>query len=502
MGLKVPNAPTQEDYTDIRKKWFVPAAFSCEFVSYYLGELIENVELEEKLNNKFILNLDRNDRIRDLQERSHELIEKNKHLKITEEQIRNSIENVSKSNLFVWLKSSKFCLQLNVYNNQTKAENDQMRQKIRQYLSVIEAFRPKVEGEGNNWIEQILNLPEMSPPKPEINLKHFSAQQSQLHPQQQSQLKKLHQVRQGNLFAKPGTSSSSSPNKKADKIRRRRSSGSKDSISKQTFIAAVPVQENECATCKVIKEQHLLALCDSCHLYYHLYCLDPPLRRMPKKTRFGGWQCSNCTEKAQDEEEERNEMNLLEYAHSSSNNSRNVSPSGAASGDGATPGSGRSGTRKLRENPKAATKYENEDTSTTGTISASGATSTPGRGRPRGSSAKRGRKPKPVANLSNNDPPQEPMTAPLVTYSRKRRLSSSQDRVSIDTGSANGDNNSVGGLGSPGQVSLDSSASSSKQSTSPAKRASLTFLCAQCNSEAQSKTSVKYVFSCSSLLMF
>ncbi|RWS27568.1 PHD finger protein 14-like isoform X3 [Leptotrombidium deliense] len=52
-----------------------------------------------------------------------------------------------------------------------------------------------------------------------------------------------------------------------------------------------------CGTCRKTQDQHQLALCDSCKLYYHLYCLDPPLSRMPKKTRFGGWQCSDCTEK-------------------------------------------------------------------------------------------------------------------------------------------------------------------------------------------------------------
>lgn len=53
----------------------------------------------------------------------------------------------------------------------------------------------------------------------------------------------------------------------------------------------------ECTTCGGKKDQHFLALCDSCRLHYHLYCLDPPLTRMPKKTRFGGWQCSDCTDK-------------------------------------------------------------------------------------------------------------------------------------------------------------------------------------------------------------
>lgn len=44
MGLQVPNAPSLEDFTDIRKKWYVPPAFSCEFVSYYLGNLFEFYE--------------------------------------------------------------------------------------------------------------------------------------------------------------------------------------------------------------------------------------------------------------------------------------------------------------------------------------------------------------------------------------------------------------------------------------------------------------------------
>lgn len=53
----------------------------------------------------------------------------------------------------------------------------------------------------------------------------------------------------------------------------------------------------ECGTCKKNADQHLLALCDSCKLHFHIGCLDPPLTRIPKKTRFGGWQCSDCTDK-------------------------------------------------------------------------------------------------------------------------------------------------------------------------------------------------------------
>ncbi|VDK53343.1 unnamed protein product [Gongylonema pulchrum] len=42
-------------------------------------------------------------------------------------------------------------------------------------------------------------------------------------------------------------------------------------------------------------EQHLMALCDYCHKHYHLACLTPPLRKVPKKTKKLTWMCANCT---------------------------------------------------------------------------------------------------------------------------------------------------------------------------------------------------------------
>lgn len=58
-----------------------------------------------------------------------------------------------------------------------------------------------------------------------------------------------------------------------------------------------------CGICKKTNDQHLLAKCDTCQLYYHLGCLDPPLTRMPKKTKLQGWQCSEC-DKTDDEEKD------------------------------------------------------------------------------------------------------------------------------------------------------------------------------------------------------
>ncbi|XP_060867719.1 PHD finger protein 14 isoform X1 [Metopolophium dirhodum] len=51
---------------------------------------------------------------------------------------------------------------------------------------------------------------------------------------------------------------------------------------------------NKCGICGRTNDQHLLAKCDTCYLYYHLGCLNPPLTRMPKKTKLFGWQCSEC----------------------------------------------------------------------------------------------------------------------------------------------------------------------------------------------------------------
>lgn len=51
---------------------------------------------------------------------------------------------------------------------------------------------------------------------------------------------------------------------------------------------------NECGICKKCNDQHLLAKCDTCHLYYHLGCLNPPLTRHPKRSKLYAWQCSEC----------------------------------------------------------------------------------------------------------------------------------------------------------------------------------------------------------------
>ncbi|XP_058609912.1 PHD finger protein 14 isoform X3 [Onychostoma macrolepis] len=51
----------------------------------------------------------------------------------------------------------------------------------------------------------------------------------------------------------------------------------------------LPAMLYSCGICKKNQDQHLLLLCDTCKLHYHLGCLDPPLTRMPKKTKNSYW---------------------------------------------------------------------------------------------------------------------------------------------------------------------------------------------------------------------
>ncbi|XP_029196120.2 PHD finger protein 14-like [Acropora millepora] len=57
-----------------------------------------------------------------------------------------------------------------------------------------------------------------------------------------------------------------------------------------------------CNTCKTTENQHQLVQCDTCHYYYHLGCVDPPLTRMPKRSAKCLWQCSEC-DPSDDEDE-------------------------------------------------------------------------------------------------------------------------------------------------------------------------------------------------------
>jgi len=56
---------------------------------------------------------------------------------------------------------------------------------------------------------------------------------------------------------------------------------------------SVPVKEEvpviSCVACSESNDPHLMVLCDTCNNHYHISCVDPPLKKMPKKTSKWGW---------------------------------------------------------------------------------------------------------------------------------------------------------------------------------------------------------------------
>ncbi|XP_061695197.1 PHD finger protein 14 isoform X2 [Syngnathoides biaculeatus] len=84
------------------------------------------------------------------------------------------------------------------------------------------------------------------------------------------------------------------------KVPKERKSSKKDGGT-QGKPSSLPAILYSCGICKKNQDQHLLVLCDTCKLYYHLGCLEPPLTRMPKKTKNSYWQCSECDQASSDE---------------------------------------------------------------------------------------------------------------------------------------------------------------------------------------------------------
>ncbi|XP_078461962.1 PHD finger protein 14 isoform X2 [Lampetra planeri] len=70
----------------------------------------------------------------------------------------------------------------------------------------------------------------------------------------------------------------------------------KSSLMKSGQEASVSLPQilHSCGICQESSDQHLLTQCDTCQRYYHLGCLDPPLTRMPRRSKNSYWQCSEC----------------------------------------------------------------------------------------------------------------------------------------------------------------------------------------------------------------
>ena len=51
-----------------------------------------------------------------------------------------------------------------------------------------------------------------------------------------------------------------------------------------------------CHVCDKSNDQSSIVRCDTCKEHYHIHCHDPPLRTVPKKSKYKLWQCSECDE--------------------------------------------------------------------------------------------------------------------------------------------------------------------------------------------------------------
>ncbi|KHN72519.1 PHD finger protein 14 [Toxocara canis] len=120
------------------------------------------------------------------------------------------------------------------------------------------------------------------------------------------------------------TSSLPSRSKSGRRKRNGRVSGSSPTLDDSKSIAPIASFERTpppmCSICHKSTEQHLLVLCDVCMKHYHLACLDPPLSKMPKKSRNYGWECSMCAEDSDDDGEDSSD----EHSVSGSEGSRSA----------------------------------------------------------------------------------------------------------------------------------------------------------------------------------
>ncbi|WCJ38411.1 methyl-CPG-binding domain 9 [Euphorbia peplus] len=66
-----------------------------------------------------------------------------------------------------------------------------------------------------------------------------------------------------------------------------------DLLQRVSVIPEAPWEDGVCNVCGVDKEDDICLLCDKCNSGYHIFCLDPPLSKIPE----GDWYCPSCITK-------------------------------------------------------------------------------------------------------------------------------------------------------------------------------------------------------------
>lgn len=221
---------------DVRKKWHIPPAFSVEFIGYYL---------------------DRTVRLKEIKHNLQEQVTSNQKLLEEQQRLRDKYDLTVKT------------------NQEALTQNDELKDAIKKLYDDIHALCPNKPLIPIEQIGKPPSVPPMQNPNVIINTPSSTPPARTITVPTAAALKMGVGFPLQNLIA-PG---------KRDDTGRILSTQCKQNSEELL---------NECGICKRCSDQHLLAKCDTCHLYYHLGCLNPPLTRHPKKSKLYGWQCSEC----------------------------------------------------------------------------------------------------------------------------------------------------------------------------------------------------------------
>jgi hypothetical protein len=223
---------------DIRKKWHIPPAFSTEFVGYYL---------------------DRSTRLHEMKENLLKQTEINKSLVVQQQTLRTKYDDLAKVKEDVCEKQRDLIDQI---NNIHDAIHKIMPSKLLPSIEVI--GRPILTPAAVKMIPSPVTIPTISStPPPQLIAGRMPVPTA--------------------AARKMGVGFPLHNHFKDDTGRVL----STQRVNNDDLL-------NECGICKKCVDQHLLAKCDNCHLYYHLNCLNPPLLKHPKKSKTYSWQCSEC----------------------------------------------------------------------------------------------------------------------------------------------------------------------------------------------------------------
>lgn len=280
---------------DVRKKWHIPPAFSVEFIGYYLDRTTRLLEIKASLQRQS----DRNRQLVDMQQQLRteydDLVrvqtaqtERNAELKEKIERLHATII------MFVPGKSLP--------------DIELIGRPPRVVLEKLQPITPKEECASNATTAPIPSIirPTHGQTSAAFSETASAAAATVQHlppppPARPMSVPTAAALKMGVGFPLtnlPGTHED--PNRILSTQCQIRSASQTNSrpvtANSSTSVSTLTKLMHECGICAKRTDQHMLAKCDTCTLYYHLGCLNPPLQRHPKKSKLYGWQCSECVD--------------------------------------------------------------------------------------------------------------------------------------------------------------------------------------------------------------